>query len=121
METLNADNTVPAKNGTEKKKRNRKVGGATVIDDKIERNLIKIPVPDEEKICALCGGPKTIFSTVTHERIEFVPAKIILRVEERDKMTCLACHKDVSVAPRTTTPSVVRKVDSSFLAELLTD
>jgi transposase len=121
VETMNTDNAVSVKNSTEKKKRNRKVGGATVIDDKVERNLIKVPVPDEEKICALCGGAKTVFSTVTHERIEFVPAKIVLRVEERDKMTCLACHKDISVAPRTTTSSVVRKVDASFLAKLLTD
>jgi transposase len=120
-EILNATSDVPAENSTAKKRRQRKVGGATVIDDKVERNIIKVPVPDEERICALCGGAKTVFATVTHERIEFVPAKIVLHVEEREKMTCLACHKDVSVAPRTITPAVIRKVDASFLANLLTD
>jgi transposase len=120
-ETVGASSDTPTENGPAKKQRKRKIGGATIIDDQVERNIIKVPVPDEERTCALCGGAKTVFDTVTHERIEFVPAKIVLHVEEREKMTCLACHKDVSVAPRTITPSVIRKVDSSFLAKLLTD
>jgi transposase len=120
-EVLNADGEVVAPNGTAKKRRKRKVGGATVVDAKVERQLTKVPVPDEERTCALCGGAKTVFDMVEHERIEFVPAKIVLHVEQREKMTCLRCHKDVSVAPRTQTPAVIRKVGSTFLAKLLTD
>ena len=120
-EVLNADGEVAAANDTTKKRRKRKVGGATVVDPKVERLLTKVPVPDEERTCALCGRAKTVFDIVEHERIEFVPAKIVLHVEQREKMTCLPCRKDVSVAPRTQAPAVIRKVGSSFLSKLLTD
>jgi transposase len=120
-EVLNADGQIAAPNDTTKKRRKRRVGGATVVDAKVERKITKVPVPDEERICALCGAAKTVFDTVEHQRIEFVPAKIVLHVEEREKMTCLSCHKDVSVAPRAEAPAVIRKVGSSFLSKLLTD
>jgi len=120
-EVLNADGEVPSPDGTAKKRRKRKVGGATVIDATVERLITKVPVPNEERTCALCGGAKTVFDTVDHERIEFVPAKVVVHVEQREKMTCLRCHKDVSVAPRTQAPAVIRKVGSSLLAQLLTD
>ncbi len=120
-EELNADGEVAAPNSTSKKRRKRKVGGATVVDDKVEKIVTKVPVPEEERTCALCGGAKTVFETVEHQRIEFVPAKVVLHIEQREKMTCLACRKDVSIAPRTQAPAVIRKVGSSFLAKLLTD
>lgn len=121
-EVLNADGEVATPNGrTSKKRRKRKVGGATVVDANVERDIVKVPVPDEERTCALCGLAKTVFETVEHQRIEFVPAKIVLHIEQREKMTCLDCRKDVSIAPRTQAPAVVRKVGSSFLAKLLAD
>ncbi len=121
-EVLNADGEVATPNGrTGKKRRKRKVGGATVVDANVERDIVKVPVPDEERTCALCGVAKTVFETVEHQRIEFVPAKIVLHIEQREKMTCLDCRKDVSIAPRTQTPAVVRKVGSSVLAKLVAD
>ena len=121
-EVLSADGKVTTPSGADKKRRQRKIGGATVVDANIERNITKVPVPAEERICALCGGDKTIFATVEHQRIEFVPAKVVvLHIEQREKMTCLACRKDVSIAPRTQAPAAIRKVGSSFLAKLLAD
>jgi transposase len=119
-EELNADGETTAPH-TSKKRRKRKVGGATVVDDKVEKIVTKVPVPEEERTCALCGGAKTVFETVEHQRIEFVPAKVVLHIEQREKMTCLACRKDVSIAPRIQAPAVIRKVGSSFLAKLLAD
>jgi len=120
-EALNTDGEVAAPDGVGKKRRKRKVGGATVVDAKVERNITKVLVPDEERTCALCGGAKTVFETVEHQRIEFVPAKVVLHIEQREKMTCLACRKDVSIAPRIEAPAVIRKVGSSFLAKILAD
>lgn len=116
-EAAQADGPVPG----DSKKRNRKTGGATVVDASVERIVTETPVPAEERTCALCGAAKTVFDTIEHERIEFVPAKIVVHVEKRQKMTCTSCHKDVSVAPRTSAPAMVRKVGSSVLAKLLTD
>ena len=120
-EVLNPDGEAATPTGAGKKRRERKVGGATVVDDKVEKIVTKVPVPDDERTCALCGGAKTVFETVEHERIEFVPAKVVLHIEQREKMTCLPCRKDVSIAPRTQAPAVIRKVGSSFLAKLLAD
>ena len=120
-EVLSTDGEVTAPGDVGKKRRKRKVGGATVVDANIERIITKVLVPDEERTCELCGDAKAVFETVEHQRIEFVPAKVVMHVEQREKMTCLACRKDVSIAPRTQAPAVVRKVGSSFLAKLLAD
>jgi transposase len=120
-ELVSAGGDAMPPHGTTKKRRQRKVGGATVVDANVERIVTKVPVPPEERACALCGGAKTLFDTVEHQRIEFVPAKVVVHVEQREKLTCLRCHKDVSVASRTQVPAVIRKVGSSLLAQLLTD
>jgi transposase len=120
-ETAGADGEDSAPMPAGKKRRKRKTGGATMVDASVERLTTNVPVPAEERTCAICGAAKIVFDTVEHQRIEFVPAKIVLHVERRDKMTCPSCHKDVSVAPRTSAPAVVRKVGSSFLAKLLLD
>ena len=116
-----ADGEVTASGDAGKKRRKRKIGGATVVDANVERNVVKVPVPADERTCAICGAAKTVFENVEHQRIEFVPAKVVLHIEQREKMTCLDCRKDVSVAPRAHVPAVVRKVGSSFLAKLLAD
>jgi transposase len=118
---LNAAGEAEAPTPAGKKRRRRKVGGATVVDAGVERIVTDVPVPKEERTCAICGAPKTVFDVVEHERIEFVPAKVVVHVERREKMTCLPCHKDVSVAPRAAAPAVVRKVGSSLLAKLIKD
>lgn len=109
----------PAPAGT--KQRKRKTGGATVVDATVERIVTDVPVPANERTCAICDAAKTVFDTVEHQRIEFVPAKVVMHVERREKMSCPVCHKDVSVAPRASAPAVVRKVGSSVLAKLISD
>jgi transposase len=120
-EAAGADGEDSAPTPGSKKRRKRKTGGATVIDASVERRETKVAVPAEERTCAICGAAKIVFDTLEHQRIEFVPAKIVLHVEQREKMTCPSCHKDVSVAPRMSAPAVVRKVGSSLLAKLLLD
>lgn len=111
--------TSPAPTGT--KPRKRKTGGATVVDATVERIVTDVPVPADERACAICGTAKIVFDTVEHQRIEFVPGKVVVHTERREKMSCPDCHKDVSVAPRMAVPAVVRKVGSSVLAKLISD
>ena len=56
-----------------------------VADPEMERIVTKVPVSAEDSICGLCGKPKTVFGCVEHERFEFVPAKIVLHVEQRER------------------------------------
>ncbi len=105
---------------TNKKKRKR-VRSMAIDPNKVERKEEKSSIPDEERCCALCSGDKELFGHVEHELFVFVPARIEVRAEIREKWSCPKCRKDVSVAPRSETPSVVRKVDASLLAKLARD
>jgi transposase len=116
--------SAPATDGDappQKKRRQRNSGGATRVGPDVERLTTKVPVPADERICALCGKEKIIFGHVEHERIEFVPAKVIVHVEQREKSACTSCRKDVSVADRREVPAVIRRVAPSMLAKLLAD
>lgn len=102
-------------------KKQRKRVRAMRASDAVERQVTRVQVPEEERKCALCGADKKSMGTVEHQLFKFVPAKIVVEVEEREKLSCQACRKDVSVAPRSDTPSVVRKVDASLLAKLVSE
>jgi len=91
------------------------------VDATVERNVQAALLPHEERACSLCGRDKKVFDHVEHELIRFVPAKIVVDVERREKAGCAHCRQDVSVAPRLHQPSVVRRVDASLLAKLVAD
>lgn len=105
---------------TNKKKRKR-VRSMKVDPAKVERKEERGTIPAEERCCALCGGDKKLFGTTEHELFVFIPARIEVRAEVREKWSCPTCRKDVSVAPRSSTPDVERKVDASLLAKLVRD
>ena len=106
---------------TPKTKKKRKRVRSMQVAPGVERNVTAATVPAEERVCALCGQPKKVMGHVEHQCIRFVPAKIVVDVEQREKLACPDCRKDVSVAPRSMTPSVVRKVDASLLAKLASE
>ncbi len=103
------------------RKKRKRVRSMTIDPDKVARIEVKSSVPDEERCCALCGGDKKPFGHIEHELFVFVPARIEVRVESREKWSCPKCRKDVSVAPRSEATDVVRKVDASLLAKLARD
>lgn len=119
-----SEDAVPAASeptGTPKTKKRRKRVRSMQVAPNVERNVTPSTVPADERICAICGKPKKVMGQVEHQLIRFVPAKIVVDVEQCEKLACNDCRKDVSVAPRLTVPSVVRKVDASLLAKLATD
>jgi transposase len=87
----------------------------------VERNVTVVRLSREECTCALCGAEMKVFDHVDHERIRYVPAKIVIDVERREKAACERCRKDIIVAPREQTPAVARKVDASVLAKLVAE
>lgn len=103
------------------KKKRKRVRSMKVDPSKVERKEERASIPEEERCCALCGGDKKLFGTTEHELFIFIPARIEVRAEVREKWSCPTCRKDVSVAPRSSTPDVERKVDASLLAKLVRD
>lgn len=109
----------PATDSAEKKPKKRQRVRSIKVSAEVERNITLASVPEEERTCALCGCEKKVFGHIEHELFRYVPAKIVVDVERREKAGCEHCRKDVSVAPREKAPAVVRKVDASLLAKLV--
>lgn len=107
-----------AEMGTPKKKKRQRVRSMKV-DPKVERISHTSTVPEGERDCSVCGKPMKAFGCVEHQLISFIPAKIVVHVEQREKLGCASCRKDVVVAERAAAPAVVRKVDAALLAKLV--
>lgn len=118
-EAVPGDNDDATSEPVEAKKKKRKRVRSMKVDPKVERIVHSSTVPDGERDCTLCGEPMKAFGSVNHELISFVPAKIVVHVEQREKLGCTACRKDVHVAERSAAPAVVRKVDAALLAKLV--
>lgn len=101
------------------KKKKRQRVRSMKVDPKVERIAHTSSVPEGERDCSVCGKPMKAFGCVEHQLISYVPAKIVVHVEQREKLGCTSCRKDVTVAERAQAPAVVRKVDSSLLAKLV--
>ena len=104
-----------------KKPKKRKRVRSMKIGPDVERNVTVVRLSREECTCALCGAEMKVFDHVDHERIRYVPAKIVVDVERREKAGCERCRKDIIVAPREQIPAVARKVDASLLAKLVAE
>lgn len=101
---------------TPKKKRNRV--RSMKAGPNVERKVETIIVPEEERNCSVCGKEMKCFGYAERETFVFVPAKIVVHVEKREKRGC-SCRGDAVTAEKS--ELVARKVDASLLAKLLTD
>jgi len=104
-----------------KLKKTRQRVRAMKVAPEVERRITVVAIPAGECTCSVCGAQLKVFGQVTHERIRYVPAKIVVDVEERQKAGCERCRQDIAVAPREQAPAVVRKVDASLLAKLVAE
>jgi transposase len=110
------DATEPPSEGRIKKKRVRV--RSMKVAPSVERNIQLVPVPESERQCSICGREMKCFDHVDHEVITFVPAKIVVNIERREKLGC-DCRMDAVTAPRVNVPNVTRKVDATVLAKLI--
>jgi len=109
---------VSAEPAKPKKKKRQRVRSMKV-DPKVERIPHTSTVPEGERDCSVCGKPMKAFGCVEHQLISYIPAKIVVHVEQREKLGCTSCRKDVTVAERTQAPAIVRRVDAALLAKLV--
>lgn len=104
----------------DKPKKKRKRVRSMKVAANVERIVTTVLVPESERQCSNCGDEMKTFDFIEHETIKFVPAKIVVEVERREKVGC-DCRKDAVTADRVNAPAVIRKVDASFLAKLIKD
>lgn len=105
--------------GRSNKKKQRKHPGRTRLSAKLERKVVETPVPAKERTCKQCGTEMGPMGFQDHERIEYVPAQIVVHVERREKLGCKACRGDAVTAERQQAPAIVGRADASVLAHLI--
>jgi transposase len=104
----------------EKQKKRRKHPGRTRLSPELERVVTDVPVPESERACQCCGTEmEPIGKPLEHERVEFVPAKLVVHVERRQKLGCKACRGDAVTAERAKEPAVRRRAGLSLLVHLV--
>ena len=57
-------------------------------------------VPEAERDCIHCGERMQVIGHIDHERVEYIPARIEVAVDRREKVACVDCHQDITTAPR---------------------
>ncbi|MBE7449486.1 MAG: IS66 family transposase zinc-finger binding domain-containing protein [Kofleriaceae bacterium] len=58
-------------------------------------------MPAAERACPTCGGERAV--CIGHditETIEFIPAKVVVREDRREKLACAACDGELARARR---------------------
>jgi transposase len=101
-----------------KKKRPRHHGRSR-LSPELPRIITPVAVPDEQRKCINCGQPMDPIGYLDSEIIEFVPARIEVHVERREKVACKTCKKDVATAPRLSSEPHQRRAGPSLLAHLI--
>jgi transposase len=104
-----------------KPRKKRKHPGRTRLSPMLERQITPVPVPESERACKCCGVLMKSITPVEHERVEHVPEKLVVHVEQREVLVCnnSRCRSDATTAPRPPTPMIVRRVGPSMYASLL--
>lgn len=70
----------------------------------------EIPVPDGERDCPQCGGPRCTFDHARALVIEYTPPKIDVIEYRREKVVCRRCEGEITVAP----PPSERVIDGAL-------
>jgi transposase len=101
------------------KKRRPNHPGRSELSATLPRKITLVPVPADERTCIHCGLQMTVIGHIDHETIEFVPARIEINVERREKLACTGCKQDIVTAARATSMPYQRRAGMSLLAQLV--
>lgn len=66
----------------------------------LERVVNPIRVAAEERACPICGAERECIGHNTTPVIELIPAKVIVRLDQRELLACMKCEAEVVRAPR---------------------
>lgn len=66
--------------------------------ESLPRQVQVIDVPESERTCACCGEEMPVIETDTRQRLEYVPAKLVVHELQYPKRACGKCKNGVTVA-----------------------
>src|SRR4051812_5825684 len=81
---------------------------------------IEHDVPEADKTCSCCGRPKTRIGEDERRELEFIPAKLELRLHILPKYACAHCHDGVKSPPGPDRPLAGCIAGAGLISQLLT-
>lgn len=91
------------------------------IPDHLPRvdNPIKVPVA--ERPCPRCGGERVCIGHDVTEVVDLIPAQVVVRRDQREKLACRQCESELTRAPQGDKVVSGGKLGSTLVAQLLVD
>ena len=80
-----------------------------------------IPVPEAERRCPKCGAERKCIGHDVTEVIDLVPAEVIVRLDQREKLACLDCEAEVVRAPLGDKVVPGGRMGTTLVAEVVVD
>lgn len=80
------------------RQRGRKKRGRRKLRADLPRELLVVTVPEENRTCPCCGGPRACIGYDTSEVLELVPAHFKVVEHRREKLACPSCQEGVETA-----------------------
>lgn len=87
----------------------------------LRRVVNKIPVPEAKRACPRCGRERECIGHDVTEVLDLIPAQVIVRVDQREKLACRSCEAEVARAPIGDKVVEGGRMGSALVAELLVD
>lgn len=96
-------------------RRSRKLDFSRLPQVRIEHD-----VPEADKTCSCCGRPKTRIGEDERRELEFIPARLELRLHVLPKYACAHCHDGVSSPAGPDRPLAGCIAGAGLISQLLT-
>ena len=95
--------------------------GRSPLGEDLERIVHEHAVPDDERACEHCGVEMTCIKHVDHERVEYVPAKLVVHVDRREVLACKEddCEGEAVTADRGAPAAPRCRIGHSLAAHLI--
>ena len=79
--------------------RRRKRKKSDRFPEHLPREVHEIDIDESQRLCPCCGEEMPVFDCDERERLEYVPAKLIVHLMRYLKRACGKCKQTVKVAP----------------------
>lgn len=100
--------------------RRRKGHGWSELPAHLPREEVPIDVPEPERLCPCCNEPMQRIGEDRSERVDYRPAKIVVKVLVRPKYACTKKHGSVKQAPLPVSPVPGGRFDFGLVAQVVT-
>jgi len=101
--------------------RKRRHPGRNPFPEHLPREIVEIPLSEEERICSQCGSGKAALTPEVTKELERVPSHLFVREYHREKCACRACGGEITTAPAPSRPIEKGIAGPALMAQVVSD